>query len=331
MSEDIESNPGNKPASNPGNKPSEADTAGGASGAVSPSPVPQLGPGHQLTSFPVVALILLHYLTCGLFSLIWLNLMHGKLPRVRSDDPSAGKAVGFCFIPFFNLYWIFFTFRRLCLRVDEQRDLYGLPPSNLRGMATTACIFQVIPYLNALIGYTVITPIFIGQMQSSINQLVNKSATSAPRATLPTKPAASGMPAWAIVLICLTPIPLIAILAAMLLPALAAAKHKAQEINSVNNMKEIGLAFRIWEGDHNGQFPFNVSQAQGGTLELCQPDNDGYEHNPAPTFMVMSNELSTPRILVCPNDPDKQPAVDFASLTGNNIRGLSHNSWVILT
>ncbi|MEI6415365.1 MAG: GYF domain-containing protein, partial [Pseudomonadota bacterium] len=86
---------------------------------------------HQLTTFPVALAILLHYATFGIFTLVWLNLMHGKMCRVRPDDPSAGKALGFCFIPFFNYYWIFFTYRRLCLRIDEQRDLYGLPPGNL--------------------------------------------------------------------------------------------------------------------------------------------------------------------------------------------------------
>jgi len=281
--------------------------------------MPTLANGHHLTSFPVAVVILLHYMTCGIFPLVWLNLMHGKLPRIRSDDPSAGKAIGFCFIPFFNLYWIFFTYRRLCLRLDEQRNLYGLPPSNLRGMATTNCIFQVIPYINGLIGYTIITPIFIGLMQSSVNQLVNQSATTAPRATPPAQPTAPGMPGWAIALVVCACLLVPAILAAMLLPALAAAKNRAQAINSENNLKQIGLAFRSWEGDNNDQYPFNVSQAQGGVKELCQTDNNGFEKNPAAVFMVMSNELSTTRILVCPNDPQKQPAVDFASLTANNI------------
>ena len=50
-------------------------------------------------------------------------------------------------------------------------------------------------------------------------------------------------------------IAIIAILAAMLLPALAAAKRKAQRISCVNNIKEDSLAFKIWEGDNNDQCP----------------------------------------------------------------------------
>jgi type II secretory pathway pseudopilin PulG len=204
--------------------------------------------------------------------------------------------------------------------VDEQRELYGLPPSNLRGMATTSCIFQVIPYINGLIGYTIITPIFIGLMQSSVNQLADKSATTAPRATLPTQTTAPGMPGWAIALVvCGCLVPVMAIMAALLLPALVAAKNKAQVINSESNLKQIGLAFKIWADDNNDQFPFNVGQAQGGVKELCETDGNGFEKNPAAVFMVMSNELSTTRILVCPNDNTKQPAADFASLTANNI------------
>ena len=109
------------------------------------------------------------------------------------------------------------------------------------------------------------------------------------------------------------------VMLAMLLPALAAAKNKAQAINSKNNLKQVGLAFHIWEGDHNGQYPFNVSQAQGGTRELCQQDANGYEQNPAPTFKVLANALGLPNLLVCPGDPVKHPAASFASLTADNI------------
>ena len=305
--------------------PDNIESSGGLPPVQTPSPIPPIpNSAHGLTSFPVPLVILLHFMTCGIFSLVWLNLMHGKLPRIRPDDPSAGKAVGFCFIPFFNLYWIFFTYHRLCVRVDEQRGLYGLPPSNLRGMAITNCIFQVIPYINALVGLTIITPIFIGLMQSSVNQLVNKSATTAPIATLPAQQQApSGMPGWAIALIicgCLVPfIAVIGLLAAIAIPNFIAARNMAQANQSENNLKQIAVAFRMWEGDHGDKYPWNVSQTKGGVQELCQTGTDGFEKNPAAVFMVMSNELSTPRILVCPNDPGKQPAADFQHLTANNI------------
>jgi hypothetical protein len=108
-------------------------------------------------------------------------------------------------------------------------------------------------------------------------------------------------------------IPLV-ILPAMLLPALSHAKGKAQSINCANNMKQIGLAFRTWAIDNNDNFPFNVSTNKGGTLELCAPGSDGFDRNAAFHFLVMSNELSTPKILVCPADTKRQTALDFLGL-----------------
>jgi len=205
-------------------------------------------PPHRLTQFPVAVVILLHFLTCGIFTFIWLNLMHGKLPRVRANDPSAGKAVGFCFIPFFNLYWIFFTYRRLCLRVDEQRELYGLPPSNLRELATTHCIFQIIPYLNILLGYTIITPIFLGMMQSSINQLAAASAGTAPRRTLPATtvpaPGLSGPAVVAIVLACL--IPFFGFFAALAIPGFVKARKQSQARRVINDARRLDAAIDQW-------------------------------------------------------------------------------------
>ena len=111
----------------------------------------------------------------------------------------------------------------------------------------------------------------------------------------------------------------VALGAAMVLPALAKAKAKAQSITCVNNMKQIGLAARIWAGDHNDKFPFNVSTNNGGTLELCERDADGYDRNAARHFQVMSNELNTPKILVCPDDKSKQVADSFKNLDSWNV------------
>ena len=107
-------------------------------------------------------------------------------------------------------------------------------------------------------------------------------------------------------------IAVIAILAAILLPALASAKRKAQRINCVNNLKQDGLAFRIWEGDNGDKYPMAVSTNKGGTMEYAE-DGNAFRH-----FQVMSNELSTPKILICPAD-DRTAAASFARLKNQNV------------
>lgn len=104
----------------------------------------------------------------------------------------------------------------------------------------------------------------------------------------------------------------LAILAAMLLPALASAKQKAKRIQCVNNLKQCGLAFRIWEGDNGDKYPMAVSTEKGGTMEFTD-GADTFRH-----FQVMSNELSTPKFLVCPADV-RVAAVNFVQLKSKNV------------
>jgi len=48
---------------------------------------------------------------------------------------------------------------------------------------------------------------------------------------------------------------LLPLFAALLLPALAQAKQKAQSINCVNNVKQLSLAMRIYAGDNQNHYP----------------------------------------------------------------------------
>jgi len=100
-------------------------------------------------------------------------------------------------------------------------------------------------------------------------------------------------------------IAIIAILAALLLPALAAAKRKAQRISCVNDLKQVGIAFRLWEGDNNDRYPMAVSTVKNGAEEAVYSSLSASivsAYNVCAVFTVMSNEVNTPKILFCPAD-----------------------------
>ena len=65
---------------------------------------------------------------------------------------------------------------------------------------------------------------------------------------------------WSGLLNVLVVVAILAILGAMLLPALSKAKSRAQRISSVNNLKQIGLATRIFAGDHDDRLPVSYEE-----------------------------------------------------------------------
>jgi len=120
--------------------------------------------------FPIWALVLLHYLTLGVFSMVWVNLYHGSLSRERADDPTAGQAVGYLFVPIYGLYWIFFTHLRLCERLYRDQIMAGLARPNLRAFALWCCIVEVVPYVNFL-GTLITYPVLAGLLQHRLSEL----------------------------------------------------------------------------------------------------------------------------------------------------------------
>ena len=87
-----------------------------------------------------------------------------------------------------------------------------------------------------------------------------------------------------------------------------------------NNLKQVGIAFRIWAGDNGDKYPMQVSVTNGGTMEFVGSAPDTFRH-----FEVMSNELNTPKILICPNETDRSRGM--AGLWS----GPSHSGRVVFT
>ena len=108
-------------------------------------------------------------------------------------------------------------------------------------------------------------------------------------------------------------IAIIAILAGLLLPALARAKAKANRTACVSNLKQVGLAFLEWSDDNEDQFPWQILPPEG-TQTIPQAWQ---------SFLIISNELVTPKVLHCPSDPGKQTARDFGDFATRQNAALS--------
>ena len=106
----------------------------------------------------------------------------------------------------------------------------------------------------------------------------------------------------------------VVILVTLLVSNLSAGRRKGSHISCANNVKQVGLAFKIWGGDHGNKMPMEISITNGGSMELATTGNV------AATFLLMSNELSTPKVLLCPMDADRIGARFFSrSLANSNI------------
>ena len=92
----------------------------------------------------------------------------------------------------------------------------------------------------------------------------------------------------------------------------AEAQGRSKRISCVNNLKQVGLALRMWENDHKDFFPMD--------------------------FLSASNEMNSPKILTCPGDSARQRANNWQEFNGSSVSyeylapgGSSRDPSVVLT
>jgi len=101
----------------------------------------------------------------------------------------------------------------------------------------------------------------------------------------------------------------LAILVAVLLPNFARTKSTSDRrmFPCIANQKEIAMALFIFSGDNNGQFPWQLSATNGGSLESIA---NGHVF---PHFQPLSQAFANQtKLFICPNDEDKHVAINYA-------------------
>ncbi|MEI2727124.1 MAG: hypothetical protein V9H26_27600 [Verrucomicrobiota bacterium] len=95
----------------------------------------------------------------------------------------------------------------------------------------------------------------------------------------------------------------------VILPSMARSRARSSKRTSCTNHLDgdWGCPSSMWSLDNEDKFPMQVSATNGGAMEQAQLGS-AYA-----VFLVLSNDLSTPKILICPNEsnPERKAAHTF--------------------
>ena len=99
----------------------------------------------------------------------------------------------------------------------------------------------------------------------------------------------------------------------LLLPTVGCKAKARTGVRCVSNVKQVGLALRMWANDHQNQYPFMVSMTNGGSLEFATSP-EVFRH-----FLAASNELVSPKILACPDDKETRRENMWTNVSNANV------------
>jgi len=97
-------------------------------------------------------------------------------------------------------------------------------------------------------------------------------------------------------------IAIIGILAAILLPALARAREAARRASCANNLKQMGLVFKMYANEWDGSFPMTRAVGSVDGQPPCLGFTDGSFFFNGPS--LYPEYLNDPKVILCPSDED---------------------------
>jgi competence protein ComGC len=238
---------------------------------------------------------------------IWAYQIHAEMREWTGGayPISPGKACGFCYIPFFNIYWLVYMPYKLAAAVNRH-----LGPTGRRTSPGAVMTFQILQQTLNLVCGCIMVPnmLFAALSMRNIQNGLNELAMNVSPANVglvpgqPTGPYIGGsqgfvplpMPMSAVAAERRTPwgwiifgivgglavvAIFIALLASILLPSLSRAREIANRAKCAANMRMIGIGLVQYASQNNGQYPGRLEDAVlAGTVTpnvlICPDSND---------------------------------------------------------